>query len=496
MPVRQAPGYLLFKLLLVIGGLLGLLLLYQSVRNYQFVAERLVREELSREAARHGSYILQLVREGDVEKPEEAGPVLERILEERRSQIAWIRLVNLRGEVLASAGSPGGPTFSPADLRSQFDSGDPLSRVLNTPNGRLLVALRTLRIRWGRIGQRRETPAGRPEAPPAPPEPPPLPARAGGPTLMEIALHWEGVGAEFGRLRRNMIVSISAAIALLAAMAFLGLRFRGYIRGKQLEQQLELARNVQQGFLPRDPLAPGNLDVAAACDPAWQVGGDFYDVFQAANERVAMILGDVAGKGLPAALLMGVLHGAVRSNCALTDSIDLEGATRRLNELLFARTPPSTFVTMFWCHYDSQARKLCYVNAGHPPPFLLRESPGGAVDLLRLEEGGPVLGVLPDAPFRQGEAEFRAGDLLVLYSDGVIESANARDEEFGEARLTRILRQSGSRSAAAVRDEILDAVRSFAGGRPQQDDLTLLIVRAGRAGAEEDAAAVYAASVA
>ena len=489
MTPRQAPGYLLFKLLLVIGGLLGLLLLYQSVRNYQFVAERLVREELSREAARHGSYILQLAREGDVDKPEEAGPLLERILEERRSQIAWIRLVNLRGEVLASAGSPGGRTFSPADLRSQFDSGDPLSRVLNTPSGRLLVALRPLRVRWGRIGQRREPPADRPETPP-------LPARAGGPTLMEIALHWEGVGAEFGRLRRNMIVSVSAAIALLAAMAFLGLRFGGYVRGKQLEQQLELARNVQQGFLPRDPLAPGNLDVAAACDPAWQVGGDFYDVFQAANERVAMILGDVAGKGLPAALLMGVLHGAVRSNCALTDSIDLEAATRRLNELLCARTPPSTFVTMFWCHYDSQARRLCYVNAGHLPPFLLRESPGGAVDLLRLEEGGPVLGVIPEASYRQAAVEFRAGDLLVVYSDGVIESANPRGDEFGEARLTRILLHSGNRSAAAVRDEILEAVRNFAGGRPQQDDLTLLIVRAGGAVAEEDAAAAYAASAA
>jgi sigma-B regulation protein RsbU (phosphoserine phosphatase) len=491
-PARQAPGYLLFKLLLVIGGLLGLLLLYQSVRNYQFVAERLVREELAREAARHGSYILQLAREADIGAPEEAGGVLERVVEERRGQIAWIRLVNLRGDVLASAGAPAGQPFSPADLRLQFDSGDPLSRVLDTPAGRLLVALRPLRIRWGRTAQRAGSAADRPETPP----PPAAPGRGSGPTLMEIALHWEGVGAEFGRLRRNMIVSASAAIALLAAMAFLGLGFRSYVRGKQLEQQLELARSVQQGFLPRDPFTPGNLDVAAACDPAWQVGGDFYDVFQAANERIALILGDVAGKGLPAALLMGLLHGAVRSNCALTDSIDLENATRRLNDLLCARTAPATFVTMFWCHYDPLAGKLCYVNAGHLPPFLVRESPDGALDLTRLEEGGPVLGVIPEASYRQGTVEFRAGDLLVLYSDGVIESVNPRGEEFEEARLRKILLRAQNRSAAAVRDEILDAVRRFAGGRPQQDDITLLIVRAGRAVVGEDAASLYAASAA
>ncbi len=246
------------------------------------------------------------------------------------------------------------------------------------------------------------------------------------------------------------------------------------------QQHLDLARSVQQNLLPDGCPTCGDLDFAAVCDPAYQVGGDFYDIFTVEGDRVALLLGDVSGKGLPAALVMGLMHGAVRSSYWTGDGDGHEEASRRLNQLMYMRTSVERFASMFWCYYEPEQQKLSYVNAGHLAPFVATKNGDGLPNLHRLEEGGPVLGVIPVADYRQGTVDFQAGDLLVLYSDGVVEAANAEDEEFGEERMGAIIQANHSRSAAEIRDEILRQVRLFLGGEQLQDDLTLLVVRAGR----------------
>jgi serine phosphatase RsbU (regulator of sigma subunit) len=459
---EKKQRYRLFKMLLVLGGVLAVLLLAQTVRSYRYVTQRLIEEELYREGARQASFVLETAREAGIQTPEEFSPVLERVIENRQREIAWLRIRNLRGDTIAESGASAGVPFPVQELRRLLETGDRVVRIEETSAGRVLVNVRPLRFRWS--GSRRVPPEGE---------------RRGGPLLIEMGLLWEGVAPEFGGLQRAMIIQVLAAIALLGSMIFIGIRFRNFLRGKQLEQQLELARTVQQDLLPDTHVAFNDLDVSAICEPAWQVGGDFYDVLDSASDRVTIILGDVSGKGLPAALLMSMLHGAIRCSHPSDDPMDIENATQRLNQIICDATSVERFVTMFWCQYDADSEMLRYVNAGHLAPYVVHRQNTDEPTYCRLAEGGPVLGVIPGAPYQQGVVPFRRGDLLVLYSDGVVEAANAQEEEFGEERLAEVIQRNASRPAIVVRDAILSEIRKFARGTPQADDLTLMVVRAG-----------------
>jgi sigma-B regulation protein RsbU (phosphoserine phosphatase) len=298
-----------------------------------------------------------------------------------------------------------------------------------------------------------------------------------GPRLLEIALYLESASSVFSPLRRNLIVSSLAAFGLAAAMILIWARFPRYVRGKQLEEQLELARKVQADLLPPSNAAFGGLDFAAACVPAWQVGGDFYDVFTTSQNQVAFVLGDVSGKGLSAALLMGMLHGALRSMRWMGTPKDQEISWSQLNYLLSTRTGPQRFASLFWGSYDREARMIRYVNAGHPPPLLMRRNGNGTCETSRLEEGGPVLGLIRTATYHQGEVPALPGDLLVLYSDGISEAANSDEEEFGEERLCRVIRENCSLPPSEILGEVLKQVRAFIQKVPPQDDMTLVVAR-------------------
>ncbi len=480
----KGQHYLVFKSILVLGGVLGFLLLFQTIRNYRYVSDRLVEDALFRESVRHTNDILERFRQEGVLLSEDLTPLLDKIREEQKSEIAWLRVMNLHGKVLAACGESHANSFPKEAVRGLFQPGSRVSKKdVKTPGGLVFVALQPFRLGFATRGPGQNGGAGSSGPPPMGNSGTNRPLsggrRGGGPLVMEIALYQSSLDPLFGIIRRNMIINISAALALLVALGFIGLRFRHYIHGRQIQQQLEVARNVQQDLLPKEWTSQANLEVAAICEPAWQVGGDFYDVFHAADDCVMVTLGDVSGKGLPAALLMGMLHGAIRSSGIVAAQSGLEDATRRLNELLYARTAIERFVTMFWCYYDPRSQVLRYVNAGHLPPFVVRRDGDGGVELLRLEAGGPVLGIIPSAPYQQGSVPFEAGDLLVVYSDGVAEAADKNDEEFGEERLAAILREHASDTATGVRDEILRRVKLFIQQEPLQDDLTLLVVRAG-----------------
>jgi sigma-B regulation protein RsbU (phosphoserine phosphatase) len=268
----------------------------------------------------------------------------------------------------------------------------------------------------------------------------------------------------------------------MGAVVVIALRFPNYLRGKRVEEELALARRVQTDMFPEaDTLAAG-LPFAAKCVPAWQVGGDLYDVFETDDGEVALILGDVSGKGLPAALLMGVVQGAVRTSTGFGAAGNHEHAAERLNQLLCMKTARERFVSLFWCYFDPGRSRLRYINAGHLPPLVVRPNSSGAPEVIRLDEGGPVLGLLPGARYTEVAVDVQPGDLLVVYSDGILEAENASGAEFGESGVIATVSKYLNKPPSEICSAVLDDVKVFLGTTPPQDDQTLLIARLSRTG--------------
>jgi sigma-B regulation protein RsbU (phosphoserine phosphatase) len=277
-------------------------------------------------------------------------------------------------------------------------------------------------------------------------------------------------------IRRNLLINCTGALALLAAVVAAGVGFRSYVRGKRLELQLEIARQVQSELLPSRTEAWEPVRLATVYRPAEQVSGDFYDVFRASDGRIAIVMGDVSGKGVPAALVMGVIHGAVRSSEWPESASAHERESGQLNLLLCENASGSRYASMFWCYYEPRTRLLCYVNAGHWPPLLVGDR-GHGPEIARLDAGGPVLGILPAARYEQARCEVRPGDVLVLYSDGLTEATSPAGEEYGESRLRELLATVGAGGPDDIRDAILASASAFLGPAPPRDDVTLVVAK-------------------
>jgi hypothetical protein len=239
----------------------------------------------------------------------------------------------------------------------------------------------------------------------------------------------------------------------------------------------ELLGDVQQRLLPTVLPSVAGCSIAAAWRPAGAVGGDYYDVLPD-DGGAALCIGDVSGKGVPAALLMSNLQAAVRA--LASEPLPPASLCARLNRVMFRNMLLGSYVTFFFCRLDPVRGRLVYTCAGHNPPLLMR----GDGSCLRLATGGPVLGVFPDVRFAEEEVEVLPGDTLVLYTDGVTEQCDTRGAELGEERLQAVLRAARRLSASAVVERIVTAVETFGQG-PLQDDFTLLVVSLG--GAEDGA---------
>ena len=190
------------------------------------------------------------------------------------------------------------------------------------------------------------------------------------------------------------------------------------------------------------------------------------------------MIGDVSGKGVPAALLAGVIHGAVRSSSWWDSAQSHEQESAQLNRLLCRDASPNRFASMFWCYYEPDSRQLRYVNAGHCPPLLVGRN-GRGVEVGSLEAGGPVLGLMDDAAFRQTSRSVAPGDRLVLYSDGLVECTNAAGEEYGVGRLRELLTGAADGDPEGLRAAILASVAAFRGAVALRDDLTLVVAQFG-----------------
>ena len=204
--------------------------------------------------------------------------------------------------------------------------------------------------------------------------------------------------------------------------------------------------------------------------PANTVGGDYFDIIDLPEGTTAIVVGDVAGKGMPAALLMALLQGSLRT--LITAGLRGADLVSKLNAHLYANIPTNRLVTLFYGELDPATGDLAYVNAGHNPPFLLRQT--GARD--RLAPTAPALGILRDAEFALLRAEIDPGELLVLYTDGVTEANDTADDEYGEERLSAWLAAHASEGGRAIVDGVVADVLAFGGPVKPRDDMTVMAV--------------------
>jgi sigma-B regulation protein RsbU (phosphoserine phosphatase) len=241
-------------------------------------------------------------------------------------------------------------------------------------------------------------------------------------------------------------------------------------------QELKIAHEIQQSFLPDAiPLLKG-FDLAALNLPAREVGGDFYDFIPIAEDKIGVTIADVSGKGVPAALFMALSRTVVRTNARGNPSVAevIEAA----NSSISADSKSGMFVTLFYAILDLKARMLTYVNAGHNPPALFRAL---SSDIIMLKARGIALGALDEIVLEERTMQLDRGDTVVFYTDGVTEAVNEREEQFGEERLVALITECHGLAAGALVERIKSEVLAFCGTAPQFDDITVMVLKAGEA---------------
>jgi phosphoserine phosphatase RsbU/P len=239
-------------------------------------------------------------------------------------------------------------------------------------------------------------------------------------------------------------------------------------------EELKQARDIQRGLLPKEIPQLPEFAISGAWEPARLVGGDYYDVIRLSKDKLAICIADVAGKGISAALLMANVQAAVRAFAS--EYFPTSRVCAQVNSVLYTNTSPEKFVTLFYGVLDARTRTLQYTNAGHLPPLLLHRN-GTAT---RLENGGALLGVFPNWSYEESEVRFEAGDLLLLFTDGITEAMSPGGEEFGEDRLIAAVTtatSSGNCSLDQLQTQILRDIKQFSNSQ-MSDDVTLLMVAA------------------
>lgn len=238
------------------------------------------------------------------------------------------------------------------------------------------------------------------------------------------------------------------------------------------KKEMEIAQQIQESFLPHTIPFIENYDLAASSIPAQEVGGDFYDFIPISSEQTGLTIGDVSGKGIPAALFMAFSRTLLRAKACRNP-----GAGRMIesvNNFINEEPHSNMFVTLFYSILDSSRNKLTFVNAGHNPPLLLRNENG---KIIRLSTGGVVLGAMKGLKMVEKTIDMYPQDLLVLYTDGVTEAINQQEDQFGEERLIKLIKDNKDMPSEDLKKLIIDTVYDFASGTPQADDITIMVLR-------------------
>ena len=272
----------------------------------------------------------------------------------------------------------------------------------------------------------------------------------------------------YGRRAASLISAFATQAAISLERARL---HENSLAGKKLEEQLNIAREIQRSFLPaKDPQIAG-YDVVGRNVPSGQVGGDYYDFIRIVDSHIGIAIGDVSGKGIPAALIMASFRASLIAE--IRNNYSIRTIFRKVNSLLFESVEPGNYVTAVYGVLDAKNHIFTFSNAGHNLPILLRST--GEVEYL--QEGGPILGVTAQTSFEERALVVQPGDVLVLYTDGVTEAFSSASTEFGTDRLVEVIRSHRDGSAREIEDAIYNAVMEFAAPTHLFDDLTMIVIK-------------------
>jgi phosphoserine phosphatase RsbU/P len=282
---------------------------------------------------------------------------------------------------------------------------------------------------------------------------------------------WGGVFARFEDPDRNTFALVSYDEVSRAVEAERRAAVERLEAERRAARELEIAMQVQARLFPQRMPPMRALEYAGACVQTRRVGGDYYDFLDLGQERLGLVIGDIMGKGMPAALLMANLQAHVRGQCAIAVE-QPERLLHSVNRLFYENTSDNAYATLFYSEFDDRTGRLRYGNCGHLPALLVRSD--GGVD--RLDATAPVVGLFSDWKCPTNERQLVEGDLLAIYTDGITEAFNDRDEEFGEGRLIEALQAHRTFAPHDIVGAILDEVRRFS-PQEQRDDMTLIVAR-------------------
>ena len=294
----------------------------------------------------------------------------------------------------------------------------------------------------------------------------------GAPVLMEdnILGVLEAVNkktGDFSAADLQLLEQIAAYLAIPLQNAVL---IRQMLEKEKMEKELQIARAIQQSFLLQQPQNFPGLDIAFLNIPSSKVGGDYYEIIPLNDREIIFSINDVSGHGVPASLLMAIF----RSNFVfqLRHGGDISATISHLNRLIAETTEPNLFVTSFTAKLDCETGILTYINAGHPPPLVVR-----GMELLPLDVGGMVVGMFADVEYPVAHFAMRPGDVLIFYTDGVIEAENEKEEEYSLARLGAAVTERRDLPAAAMQAALIEDLRNFCLRPDFSDDITLMVVK-------------------
>jgi len=240
---------------------------------------------------------------------------------------------------------------------------------------------------------------------------------------------------------------------------------------RNIQHEMQLARDIQINLLPREQPQLSGYDIAGMSFPAKEVGGDYFDFIPIDDQKLAVCLGDVSGKGIAAAMLMANLQAIIRGQTLL--NLSPKECLRHSNKLLYRSTDRQKFATLFYGILDDQQHELCFANAGHNRPILFKTGKLPAA----IETSGIALSFLENVSYGETIVSFNPGDVLLIYSDGITEAMNKNYEEFGEEKLTELVHQNIELSAKALIEKVIQAVKVHAADQSQFDDMTISIIK-------------------
>jgi sigma-B regulation protein RsbU (phosphoserine phosphatase) len=247
--------------------------------------------------------------------------------------------------------------------------------------------------------------------------------------------------------------------------------FREALEKQKLEEELEIARDIQKNLFPQEIPEFSNFNISALNNSSRQVGGDYYDIIELDYNTFCIAIGDVSGKGVPAALLMANLQAFLKTT--VKQGMKLDEATALINDLVSENTSDGKFITFFWAVVENEEKKITYVNAGHNQPLLIRDG-----KIIKLDKGGMILGVMKTViPYISETIQLQKDDVIVLFTDGVSEAMNKKGEEFSDEKLESLSLSLSELPASQIISSIKAEIQAFTSGAMQSDDITLLVLK-------------------